>query len=248
MATAPAADQRRLLDVQALDTRLDQLAHKRRSLPELARLLELDAQVADLYTALVTSRTAVDDLRRELTKAEADVEQVRVRAARDQGKLDSGQGSPKDLQALQSELVALGRRQGDLEEVELEVMERLEAHEGALTEVTTAHEALVGQKSVVEADRDAAFREIDAEAEKVGAERAAAVAGLDAGLVTLYQKLRTQLGGVGAAALRGRRCEGCRLELNPLDLDAIRGKAEDQVVRCEECGRILVRLPEPAQG
>jgi len=53
---------------------------------------------------------------------------------------------------------------------------------------------------------------------------------------------------VGAAALRGRRCEGCRLELNPLDLDAIRAKGEDQVVRCEECGRILVRLPEPAQA
>jgi predicted nucleic acid-binding Zn-ribbon protein len=248
MATAPAADQRRLLDVQALDTRLDQLAHKRRSLPELARLLELDAQVADLYTALVTSRTAADDLRRELTKAEADVEQVRVRAARDQAKLDSGQGSPKDLQALQSELVALGRRQGDLEEVELEVMERLEAHEAALAEVTRAHEALVGQKVTVEAARDAAFAEIDAEADKVRAERATTAEGLDAGLVTLYQKLRTQLSGVGAAALRGRRCEGCRLELNPLDLDAIRGKAEDQVVRCEECGRILVRLPEPAQG
>jgi len=248
MATAPAADQRRLLDVQALDTRLDQLAHKKRSLPELARLLELDAQVADLYTALVTSRTAADDLRRELTKAEADVEQVRSRAARDQARLDSGQGSPKDLQALQSELVALGRRQGDLEEVELEVMERLEAHEGALAEVTTAHQALVEQKTVVEADRDAAFREIDAEAEKVRGERATLAQGLDAGLVTLYEKLRGQLGGVGAAALRGRRCEGCRLELNPLDLDAIRGKAEDQVVRCEECGRILVRLPEPAQA
>ncbi|GIG19838.1 hypothetical protein Cch01nite_05620 [Cellulomonas chitinilytica] len=247
MATAPAADQRRLLDVQALDTRLDQLAHKRRSLPELARLLELDAQVADLYTALVTSRTAADDLRRELTKAEADVEQVRVRAARDQARLDSGQGSPKDLQALQSELVALGRRQGDLEEVELEVMERLEAHEGALAGVTTAHQALVEQKTVVETDRDVAFREIDAEADKVRGERATAAQGLDAGLVALYEKLRGQLGGVGAAALRGRRCEGCRLELNPLDLDAIRGKAEDQVVRCEECGRILVRLPEPAQ-
>ncbi|MGY4642850.1 zinc ribbon domain-containing protein [Cellulomonas sp. URHB0016] len=248
MATAPAADQRRLLDVQALDTRLDQLAHKRRSLPELARLLELDAQVADLYTALVTSRTAADDLRRELTKAEADVEQVRVRAARDQAKLDSGQGSPKDLQALQSELVALGRRQGDLEEVELEIMERLEAHESALAEVTAAHQALLEQKETIEVARDAAFREIDAEVEKVRVERAAAAEGLDAGLVTLYQKLRTQLSGVGAAALRGRRCEGCRLELNPLDLDGIRGKAEDHVVRCEECGRILVRLPEPAQG
>lgn len=246
MTTAPAADQRRLLDVQELDTRLDQLAHKRRTLPELARLLELDAQLADLHTALVTSRTAAEDLRRELAKAEADVEQVRARAARDQARLDSGQGSAKDLQALQSEIASLARRQGDLEEVELEVMERLEAHEGALAEVTQAHDALVAQKEAVEADRDAAFRTIDADVERVRGERAQAAEGLDAGLVTLYERLRGQLGGLGAAPLRGRRCEGCRLELNPLDLDGIRSKGEDQVVRCEECGRILVRLPEPA--
>lgn len=244
MPNAPAADQRRLLDVQALDTRLDQLAHKRRTLPELARIAELDAQVADLHTALVTSQTAVADLRRELAKAEADVQQVRDRAARNQSRLDSGQGTAKDLQALQHELESLAKRQGDLEEVELEVMERLEAHEGALTEVQDAHAQLVTGKSQIEAQRDAALAQLDAEVAQVRAERATAAAGLDAGLVTLYDKLRAQLGGSGAAALRGRRCEGCRLELNPLDLDAIKARPEDAVVRCEECGRILVRLPE----
>ncbi|ROS30972.1 zinc ribbon domain-containing protein [Cellulomonas sp. PhB150] len=246
MTTAPAADQRRLLDVQALDTRLDQLAHKRRTLPELARLAELDSQLDDLHTALVTSQTAVSDLRREVTKAEADVEQVRSRAARDQARLDSGQGSPKDLQAIQHELETLARRQGDLEEVELEVMERLEAHETALAEVTVAHDALVARKAEVVAERDAAFAEIDAEIATVGGERAGQADGLDAALVTLYERLRGQLGGSGAAALRGRRCEGCRLELNPLDLDVIKKKSDDTVVRCEECGRILVRLPEGA--
>ncbi|AEI11887.1 zinc ribbon domain-containing protein [Cellulomonas gilvus] len=243
MPNAPAADQRRLLDVQALDTRLDQIAHRRRTLPELARIAELDAQLADLHTALVTSQTAVTDLRRELAKAEADVQQVRDRAARDQARLDSGQGSPKDLQALQHELESLARRQGDLEEVELEVMERLDAHEGTLTEVTSAHAQLVASKTGVEAERDAALAQLDAEAEQVRADRAARAGGLDAGLVTLYDRLRGQLG-TGAAALRGRRCEGCRLELNPLDLDGIKAKGPDVVVRCEECGRILVRLPE----
>jgi uncharacterized protein len=244
VTTAPAADQRRLLDVQSLDTRLDQLAHKRRTLPELARLAELDGQLDDLHTALVTSQTAVSDLRREVAKAEADVEQVRARAARDQARLDSGQGSPKDLQALQHELETLGRRQGDLEEVELEVMERLEAHETTRGEVTIAHDALIARRAEVVVERDAAFAAIDAEVAALGAERATAADGLDAGLVTLYERLRGQLGGSGAAALRGRRCEGCRLELNPLDLDGIKKKSEDTVVRCEECGRILVRLPE----
>ena len=244
MTTAPAADQQRLLDVQALDTRLDQLAHRRRTLPELARLTELDAQLADVASALVTSRTAAQDLRRELVKAEGDVEQVRQRAARNTERLNAGQGSAKDLQGMQHELESLARRQADLEEVELEVMERLEAHESALAEVTKAHEQLTAEVDKVAAARDAAYAELDAEVAVVTAAREGAVRGIDEGLLALYTRLRGQLGGVGAAALRGSRCEGCRLDLNPADLDQIRSASPDTVVRCEECGRILVRLPQ----
>jgi predicted nucleic acid-binding Zn-ribbon protein len=248
VTTAPPEDQRRLLDVQALDTRTAQLAHARRSHPVLARLAELDSRLADLDTSLVASRTAVKDLRRELAKAEGDVQQVRTRADRDQARLNSGQGSAKDLQAIQHELVALGRRQGELEEIELEVMERLEAHESALGELESAADVVRGQRREAEAERDAAFATIDAEAGEVAGQRARLAEGLDAGLVTLYDRLRGQLGGLGAAALRGRRCEGCRLELNPTDVEAIRKAAPEQVARCEECGRILVRLPEPAKA
>ena len=244
MTTAPAADQQRLLDVQALDTRLDQLAHRRRTLPELARLTELDAQLADVSSALVTSRTAAQDLRRELVKAEGDVEQVRQRAARNTERLNAGQGSAKDLQGMQHELESLARRQADLEEVELEVMERLEAHESALAEVTKAYEQLTAEVDKVAAARDAAYAELDAEVAVVTAAREGAVRGIDEGLIALYTRLRGQLGGVGAAALRGSRCEGCRLDLNPADLDQIRSASPDTVVRCEECGRILVRLPQ----
>lgn len=244
MTSAPAADQRRLLDVQDLDTRLAQLAHRRRTLPALARLVELDARLGDLDTALVTSRTAASDLRTELAKAEADVAQVRARAARDQQRLDGGQVGAKDAQALTSELASLASRQSHLEDVELEVMERLESHESVLRDLEQAQGALVADRDVVVAERDAGYAEIDAETDRVRAERERTAEGLDAGLVALYERLRGQLGGSGAAALRGTRCEGCRLELNPLDLEAIRARPADAVVRCEECGRILVRLTD----
>ncbi|MBO0900052.1 hypothetical protein J1G42_09360 [Cellulomonas sp. zg-ZUI222] len=244
MSSAPAADQRRLLDVQELDTRLAQLAHKRRSLPALARLVELDSRLADLETALVTSRTAASDLRTEVAKAEADVDQVRSRARRDQQRLDGGQVGAKDAQALTSELASLAARQSHLEDVELEVMERLEAHESVLRDLEQARAALVEDRDRVVAERDAGFAEVDAEAARVRAERERTADGLDGGLVALYERLRGQLGGSGAAALRGNRCEGCRLELNPLDLEAIRARPVDAVVRCEECGRILVRLTD----
>ncbi|MBI9114308.1 zinc ribbon domain-containing protein [Sanguibacter suaedae] len=246
MTTAPVEDQRRLLDVQALDTRVQQLQHKRTTLPALARLVEIDSQLADLHTALVQSRTAASDLRRELAKAESDVEQVRARATRDQTRLDSGAVGAKDAQALMSELESLTRRQGVLEEVELDVMERLEAHEDTLAKLDEAHQKVLEAKTEAEAERDAGYAEIDRELNTVQGERASLAEGLDAGLVAAYDKLRSQLGGLGAAALRGRRCEGCRLELNPTDLQAIRAAAPDEVVRCEECGRILVRPVETA--
>ncbi len=244
MTCAPVADQRQLLVVQDLDTRLDQIAHRRRGVPALATIVALDVRLADLGAALVTSRTAAGDLRRELAKAEADVEQVRARARRDQDRLDSGQSSVKDTQALTSEIDHLAGRQGALEEVELDVMERLEAHTAALDELEAASAEVERQRVAAEAERDAAFAALDDEAAQVRSEREKAVDGLDAALVTLYEKLRGQLSGRGAAALVGRQCQGCRMELNPVDLDTIRAAPAEQVVRCEECGRILVRTDQ----
>jgi uncharacterized protein len=247
VTSAPAADQRQLLDVQALDTRLAQLAHRRRTLPEHAELVDLEARRSAVRDQLVAAQTIASDVARELTKAEADVEQVRQRAARDQAHLDAGRGSAKDLQGLQHEMQSLARRQSDLEDVVLEVMERAEQAEAARASLEAEREALDGQHAALVERRDAAVAEIDAEAERVRSERASTVEGLDAGLVALYEKVREQQGGVGAAPLRARRCEGCHMELNPTDLQRIRQAVEDEVVRCEECRRILVRVPESGQ-
>jgi len=241
MASAPVADQRRLLDVQALDTRVRQLEHRRRTLPVLERIAALDTDLADLDKALVASRTEASDLRRELSKAETDVEQVRTRAERDQKRLDSGAVGAKDAQALVSELESLARRQGALEEVELEVMERLEAHEDALHKLDEARDKTVVAREEAVAERDKETGAIDAELAVVRDQRTAAVAGIDAGLLATYDRLRDQLGGLAAARLEGRQCGGCRMELNPTDLQTIKAAAAEQIVRCEECGRILVR-------
>lgn len=242
MTKAPASDQARLLDVQALDTRAAQLAHRRRTLPVLADLAAVQDEAATLGRELVGARTLVKDLRREVAKAEADVEQVRSRAARNRQRLEAGAGSPKDLQALAHEVESLARRQEVLEEVELEVMERLEVAELALAEVAGRADTVAARVAELSARADGEVAEIDRQAAEVAAERTRAAEGLDAGLLALYERVRSHGGGVGAAALRGVRCEGCRLEINAIDLERIRAAAPDDVVRCEECGRILVRL------
>jgi predicted nucleic acid-binding Zn-ribbon protein len=244
VTTANALDQVRLLDVQALDTRLRQLAHRRRTLPEHEQLAAVEAEQAALRDRLVQVRTTVGDVERELRKAEADVEQVRSRAARDRARLEAGTGSAKDLQGLQHELESLSRRQSDLEDVELEVMERLEAAQAESSRLEASLAAAQERAAELVASRDAATAGIDAEAAQVSAQREQVAGGLDPALVALYEKVRERSQGVGAAMLRQKRCEGCRMEQTPVELSRIRGLPDDEVVRCEECGAILVRTPE----
>jgi predicted nucleic acid-binding Zn-ribbon protein len=244
VVTAAPQDQWRLLDVQAHDTRLAQLAHRRRTLPEHAELERLQLRRRSLADELVAARTAVSDLRRELAKAEADVEQVRSRVARNQARLDAGQGSAKDMQALQHELGSLGERQSVLEDDELEVMEKLEAAEARVNELEQQAGGLDGEIGEVERRRDQAVAGIEAEVGSESGGRADAAAGVPGDLLALYEKIRDAQGGVGAARLYQRRCEGCRLELNPTEIGRLRSAGPDAVLRCEECGRILVRTPD----
>ncbi|WP_199811593.1 zinc ribbon domain-containing protein [Streptomyces sp. NRRL S-340] len=244
MNAAPA-DQIRLLDVQALDVRLQQLAHKRKSLPEHAEIESLTKDLTQLRDLLVAAQTEESDCAREQTKAEQDVDQVRTRAARDQQRLDSGAvTSPKDLAGLQHEIASLAKRQGDLEDVVLEVMERRESAQERVAELTERVGSVQAKADDAVARRDAAFEELDGEAATVAKEREVVAASVPADLLKLYDKLREQQGGIGAAKLYQRTCQGCRQELAITELNEVRAAAPDTVVRCENCRRILVRTAE----
>jgi predicted nucleic acid-binding Zn-ribbon protein len=205
-------------------------------------LTQRQTTVGDLLVAAVTEES---DIGREQTKAEADVEAVRTRAERDQKRLDAGQvGSPKELESLQHEIASLARRQGDLEDAVLEIMERREAAQARADELTAERDRIVADIERLTASRDAALAEIATEYAAVEAERKTLAGGLPGEFVALYEKIRGQVGGAGAAALRRGRCEGCRMELASTELAAIKAAPEDLVVRCEECRRILVRVAD----
>jgi predicted nucleic acid-binding Zn-ribbon protein len=237
--------QLRLLDLQALDSALDRLAHRRQTLPELAKITELVARLEELAGDIVRVETEDKDFGREAGKIDADVDVVRTRMQRDQQRLDAGQvGSPRELENLQSEIQSLAKRQHDLEDAELEVMEQREVVQSRLTQFRQENDQLTLQRAEAEQRRDQTFAEIDAEAEKTAQARKELAAGMPADLLELYAKVRVSSSGVGAAALHRGRCEGCHLQLNTTDLNRLRDAPADDVVRCEECRRILVRTAE----
>ena len=236
--------QLRLLELADLDAELSRLDHRRRTLPELEEYGRIEARDGELRDELTALEATESDLRREQAKAEADVDQVRSRVDRDRTRLDAGQvSSPRELENLQSEIASLIRRQSDLEEIVLGVMERQEAAELRRKTLTQEEGELARQRDEVGARRDAALGEIGEQEEKAGSLRAGVAADVPGDLLDLYGKLRAQHG-VGAAALRRGRCEGCHLSLNTVDLARIRAAPPDEVLRCEECRRILVRTPD----
>jgi predicted nucleic acid-binding Zn-ribbon protein len=235
----------KLLDVQELDSKADVLRHQRAHLPETAEIAALEASRRELDAQARDARVVRDDLEAAQQKAEADVEAVRARRQRDQNRLDQGVVTqPKDLEHLQSEVANLQRRISVLEDEELAVMEELETAQATLGELETKVAEADERLAALAESRERRTAEIDAQLASLLAGRPGLVADMPADLLGLYDRLREQKGGAGAAELRARQCGGCMLSLDSAELNRIRALPSDEVVRCEECSRILVRTAE----
>jgi hypothetical protein len=179
-----------------------------------------------------------------VARFEGDVDVVRQRAARDQQRLDAGGLPAREVTALQHEMESLARRQRDLEDQELELMERQEVADAALV---AAQEGLATARADLDRAqqlRDDAFADIADSTVRHETARAAVAGEISEPLLALYDRIRKQTGTTGAAMLKARQCQGCRIELYGNELAAVRNADPHEVVRCENCGRILVRTAE----
>jgi predicted nucleic acid-binding Zn-ribbon protein len=239
---ADPAAQRRLLDLAEIDAELNRITHRRRNLPEIAEIAGVQAALRASRDEVVTVDTAIGDLDREIKKLESEIDGVRAREDRDRGLLKTGIGA-RQVTDLEHELETLQRRQRVLEDELLEIMEQREAV-GANADRARATLAAAEQQLASATDRrDRALADLDSTQQRLTADRAALVAELPADLLRLYDRIRGQRG-TGAALLRARRCQACRLELDLSAINALRDAPADEVLRCEECGVILVRTSE----
>ena len=231
-----------LLELQEHDLKLDQLRHRRASLPDRAE----KATRTNASTTLVAEIAAVTAERtvvaREQKRLEDAVTLVVDKATAEDKKLYSGTiTAPKELQSIQDEIASLNRRRNALEDDILVQMELAEPLDATLAELGTRLATVDAQLAEVAERLAAAELVIDAEAATVQAERNELAAQVDAALLAQYEELRRRLGGVAVARLEGSSCRGCHLQLAAVELERIRKLDRDAVVHCEECGRILVR-------
>jgi predicted nucleic acid-binding Zn-ribbon protein len=231
-----------LLAVQALDTRADQLRHRRDTLPERTELADARTRRDAGEARAAEVRARLKDLRHRQKALEDEASSVEDHAAEVERKLyDGSVVAHKELEAFQADHRMLKARQSELEDGAIEVMEQAEPVEDELDALDAAVAEQQAEIDRLELAVAGAEAQLDAELVDTLADRDAAAAGLPADVIEAYEPLRRQLGGVGAARLLGARCEGCHLEIPSAQLEAVRKAPPEAIVTCPECGRLLVR-------
>jgi predicted nucleic acid-binding Zn-ribbon protein len=235
------SDQRSILDIQKFDNQAATLANKAANLPELAEITSTTIKQNNVRDLRIAAETELSDVKRELARAEGDVEQIVTRIERDEKRLASGTGTPKELEQTQHELGTLGARRAELEEVELEIMMRVDGIKDRITTLSQEENELGMVLADLNIRKENALAAIATEREGIETDRKATTQSVSAEFLALYEKIRAGSNGISAAALAGNQCKGCNLTLNTIELQRIAALAEDEVVRCEECRCILVR-------
>jgi predicted nucleic acid-binding Zn-ribbon protein len=215
---AEKLSQERLLALQDLDSSLMQLEHKANNLPLSKLLDEKRLEFASARDLAVAASTERSDIKHELSKSELDVEQT------------------------QHELESLNKRRAELEDIELEVMVRLEGLDSRIAELSKRRDELAIEVDAITKERDQALEQISQAISATKSDRDALAKEIEAELLSLYEKIRSTSDGLAAVRLSDGKCQGCHLTMSAAELTRINALAIDELVRCEECRRILIRI------
>lgn len=241
MISATPAQQRRLLDLQRVDTAIRQLEHRRANLPEQKTLDENADILRRVNAEHAAAKEELGTLQRRQTRHEQEIATVDARRKSEEGRMYSGLiTSERELEALRGELSALRSRKNDLEDTLLDIMERAEELASLVASLEERNRELSAQVSDLSAERDRAATDIDEELTGLGQQRAQIAADIDGAVLTYYEELRDRKAGLAVAELDDRTCMGCHLQLTPIELEETREAVVSGLAKCPQCGRILV--------
>lgn len=239
---ATPAHQGLLMQLQTLDTEIHQLNFKLKSLPEHEQITAIHSRLEHAAVELKVVETELEDVTIDLRRSEVDVEAVTMRMEKDEKRLNAGLGTPKELEQTQHELATLAKRKAELEDGELEIMMRHEGVKKRVDELKSDEEGLKKLELELNIRIENATTELNVLIAKAAEDRMKLAPQIDKALLDIYEKVRESQGGIGAALLIGNKCDGCHLQINAVELERIKTLADDDVLRCEECRRILVRM------
>ena len=241
---APWKDQLALLDLQELDTKITKLVSRRKKLPQLARLTELTESNKQLAAKLTELSTLKTDKKRAITALENEVAGIETRRKTQQNRLDNGQGSPKELLRLQTEIQQMNKRVEDLEGQLLAVMSEVE-HLDAVDQKISQRQAEYAQETItLKEEVEGENSQIGEELKELENQRNQRIAGIDSDLLDLYENIKLQTGGVGAIKVVAGRPVGYNLSFSVAETARLRAAKPEEVITSEDEGYLLIRCPQ----
>lgn len=229
----------RLLELQAEDSEIKRLEDRKASLPEAARLAEMNEQLEELAADIATATKNKEGFAGDQSKAEGEMEILDQKIAKEEARMyGGGVSNPKELSALQAEIEMLKRKRAVLEDQVLEAMVQKDDYAGTAERLTAERDGLQAEANSLSATVNEISSDIDAQLLKHRTKRSEVSATVPETIRDLYEKLREQKHGIGAAALEGGTCQGCHTKLPAREVERL--KAERGLQRCDNCRRILV--------
>ncbi|MEY2569545.1 MAG: uncharacterized protein QOE35_4074 [Actinomycetota bacterium] len=232
----------KLLEVQEHDIALDQLRHRRATLPARDELTAVEAKLAELATSLVDAQQRRDAVARRQSDLEGELRSLEARVVEIEGKMYGGTiSASRELQAMAGEVESLKKRRSTLEDHILEAMDEREPIDAEVGQLEDAQVDATDQADGLRSQIIAAEAELGVDETRELDARAGLVATVPAPLLEQYERIRSRSGGIGAARLVGASCSGCHLSLPAVEVDRLKRAGPDEVILCDQCGRILVR-------
>jgi hypothetical protein len=237
---AKVESQRLLLDLNSIDQSISKLDYQKKNHPQLKKITELTARVPSIEASIVENDSQITETKKEVSKAEIDVENISKRVQKDKERLSSSETSAKDLTQIQHEIGTLESKQKELEEVQIEFLEKvedLEHKKRGLQEILKQVKAEISELNIsIKADFEKANKEIA----NFATERQTVVGKIEVELVVLYEKIRSEHGN-GAAHFGHGTCNSCQIQISPSEINNINSTDPEEIIRCENCRCVLVR-------
>jgi uncharacterized protein len=233
-------------DVEALralmeaDRWIDRVRHQRERLPESAELATVESQLRELVAALAQARAALTPVREAYDAAQAESERLRHRAGELASALESSTAHARDLAAMQTEVTHVRERLSEAEDRELDLLLALEPLDAAVAEVRLTAQPAIERREALRLAIVELQATLDEEAAALSRDRAALADNVEPALRARYEDALARAGTSGASQVIEGRCDGCRIQLSPLDFDRFKGLAAGTLMSCPSCGRLLL--------
>ena len=237
---AKVESQRLLLDLNSIDQSISKLDYQKKNHPQLMKITELTARVPSIEASIVENDSQITETKKEVSKAEIDVENISKRVQKDKERLSSSETSAKDLTQIQHEIGTLESKQKELEEVQIEFLEKVEDLEHKKRGLQEILEQVKSEISELNTTIKADFEKANKEIANFATERQIVVGKIENELITLYEKIRTEQG-IGAGLFSHGTCNSCQIQISPSEINNINSTDPEEIVRCENCRCVLVR-------